>query len=126
MAHFDDSSKADSISRSQDLEDEDLGTTSGSEGDDLETVKGRDAPPPPPPPPPPAAASAVSSSEYAREIREIVAEALAAMPPKKSRASKVKKPKGSTKKKTGSKQKTVVKQNKAYKKLAAAMHKVGA
>jgi hypothetical protein len=119
MAHFDDDSpKAPSRSRSQeDLLEEDLGTTSGSDGEDLETLRGA--------PEEPAKPAVVQHREQPKE--EPVSTSTADMPPKKRSKAQAKPKKAAASRKKVSKPKVskTVKENKQLRKLAAQMVKVG-
>jgi hypothetical protein len=122
MAHFDDSPKAPSRSRSQeDLLEEDLGTTSGSDGEDLETLRGA------PEEPAVKQVAAVARKEQQPKEELVSTAATADMPPKKrSKAQSKPRKAASSKKKVGKpKVSKTVKENKQLRKLAAQMVKVG-
>jgi hypothetical protein len=114
MAHFDDSPKAPSPSRSQQLLDEDLGTTSGSDGEDLETVRG------PPEEVQREPVRAAAAKEPAKEVE---------MPPKKGKRQYKPKTTAAKKKAAGTKKPankaaSMAKQITKYRNLAAQILKI--
>ena len=142
MANFEEVSASSVDGFSSRAEDDDEGTTSGSDGEDLETLP--DAPEPrvkspSPTPPPPSLSSPLETASAAREqeIRQLVeAEFQARMPAKKggktaskkSAAPKSKKPSKQGKSKSKAAKKTVSKaanDNAKYRRLAAQILKIG-